>query len=143
MNGMTERGVQLVDFPYADDRYEDPKMPEPLYSPTKWQLKRDHKHDLAFRPLGNSLLEGKVNAIYSQSKVLLQNLATIDIGKDFMLKHNYIKSDFDVNKWATPEALATRGLRRFMRGFGRMSPEPPKSLILSCCRPKSPFSKKV
>jgi hypothetical protein len=69
-------------------------------------------------------LEGKVNAIYSQSKVLLQNLAIIDIGKGFMLKHNYIKSDFDVNKWFKPEALATRGLWRFMQAFGRMYPGP-------------------
>ena len=34
-----------------------------------------------------------------------QNLASIDIGKDFMLKHGYIKNDFDVNKWAAPEFL--------------------------------------
>ena len=203
MNGMTEKDVQLVDFPYADDWYEDPKMLEPMYNPTEWQLNRDHKHDLAFRPLETSLLEGKVDAIYSQSKVFqhiqeatgemkaiedlsrypdwtlqvanipavitctdtmaekhpelavafmkgmiragrwandhkeaasvilnkqtyyldeedtyrgikdvdmvpnlsLQNLAAIDIGKDFMLKHKYIKNDFDVNKWAAPEFL--------------------------------------
>ena len=32
-------------------------------------MNRDHKHDLAFRPLETALLEGKVDAIYSQSKV--------------------------------------------------------------------------
>jgi hypothetical protein len=34
-----------------------------------------------------------------------QNLAAIEIGKDFMLSHGYIKSDFDVRKWAAPEFL--------------------------------------
>ena len=203
MNGMTEEDIQLVDFPYPDDWYEDPKMLEPLYNPTEWQLNRDHKHDLAFRPLETSLLEGKVDAIYTQSKVFQhiqeatgqmkaiedlsrypdwtlqianipavitctdnmaekhpelvvaflkgmiragrwsndhkraaavilnkqtyyldeedtyrgikdvdmvpnlsrQNLAAVDIGKDFMLKHKYIKNDFDVQKWAAPEFL--------------------------------------
>jgi len=32
-----------------------------------------------------------------------QNLAMVDIGKNFMLKHGYIKNDFDVYKWAAPE----------------------------------------
>jgi len=32
-----------------------------------------------------------------------QNLAMVNIGKDFMLSHGYIKNDFDVNKWAAPE----------------------------------------
>ena len=203
LNGMTEKDVQIVDFPYPDDWYEDPKMLEPLYNPTEWQLNRDHKHDLAFRPLETALLEGKVDAIYSQSKVFQhlqeatgqmkaiedlsrypdwtlqvanipavitctdtmaekhpelavaflkgmiragrwanehkraaavilnkqtyyldeedtyrgiehvdmvpnlspQNLACVDIGKDFMLKHKYIKNDFDVSKWAAPEFL--------------------------------------
>mgnify|MGYP001819276350 FL=1 len=203
LNGMTEKDVQIVDFPYPDDWYEDPKMLEPLYNPTEWQLNRDHKHDLAFRPLETALLEGKVDAIYSQSKVFQhlqeatgqmkaiedlsrypdwtlqvanipavitctdtmaekhpelavaflkgmiragrwanehkraaavilnkqtyyldeedtyrgiehvdmvpnlspQNLACVDIGKDFMLKHKYIKNDFDVSKWAAPDFL--------------------------------------
>ena len=34
-----------------------------------------------------------------------QNLASVEIGKDFMLKHGYIKNDFDVQKWAAPEFL--------------------------------------
>jgi len=29
--------------------------------------------------------------------------AMVNIGKDFMLKHSYIKNDFDVYKWAAPE----------------------------------------
>jgi ABC-type nitrate/sulfonate/bicarbonate transport system substrate-binding protein len=203
MNGMTENDVELVDFPYPDDWYDDPEMLIPLYNPTEWQLNRDHKHDLAFRPLETSLLEGKVDAIYSQSKVFQhiqeatgqmkaiedltrypdwtlqvanipavitctdtmaedhpelvvafmkgmirvgrwandhkhaaseilnkqtyyldvedtyrgikevdmvpnlspQNLASIEIGKDFMLKYGYIRNDFDVHEWAAPEFL--------------------------------------
>ena len=34
-----------------------------------------------------------------------QNLAAIEIGKDFMLSHGYIKNDFDVQKWASPRFL--------------------------------------
>jgi hypothetical protein len=32
-----------------------------------------------------------------------QNLASIEIGKDFMLSHGYIRRDFDVHEWAAPE----------------------------------------
>ena len=34
-----------------------------------------------------------------------QNLVSVEIGKDFMLKKGYIKNDFDVQKWAAPEFL--------------------------------------
>jgi ABC-type nitrate/sulfonate/bicarbonate transport system substrate-binding protein len=34
-----------------------------------------------------------------------QNLRCSEIEKDFMLSHKYIKSDFDVDKWAAPEFL--------------------------------------
>lgn len=63
MNGMTEKDIQLVDFPYPDDWYDDPDMLVPMVNPTHWQLSRDHKHDLAFRPLETALLEGKVDAM--------------------------------------------------------------------------------
>ena len=203
VNGMSRGDVEIIDFPYADDWYDDPAMLEPIENPTEWQLKRDHKHDLAFRPLETALLEGKVDAIYSQSKVFQhlqeatgqlkaiedlsrypdwtlqvanipavitctesmaeehpelvvafmkgmikvgrwgnehkhaaaaildkqtyyrdvedtysgiseidlvpnlspQNLAAIEIGKDFMLSHGYIKNDFDVSSWAAPKFL--------------------------------------
>jgi ABC-type nitrate/sulfonate/bicarbonate transport system substrate-binding protein len=203
MNGMTRKDVQIVEFPYADDWYNDPKMLTPIENPSEWQLKRDHKHDLAFRPLETALEKGFIDAMYSQSKVLsvlteatgkfaiiedlskrpdwrLQvanipavitctdvmaeehpelavtfmkgmikvgrwaneykraaaaildkqtyyldvedtyrgikdvdmvpnlsplNLASIEIGKDFMLSHGYIKNDFEVNEWAAPEFL--------------------------------------
>ena len=204
MNGMTRKDVQIVEFPYPDDWYNDPKMVgPPIDNPSELWLKRDHKHDLAFRPLETALLKGTVDAIYTQSKpfqhlqeatgkikaiedlsrypdwtlqvanipavitcsdvmakehpelvvtllkgyikvgrwandhkraasVILnrqtfyldvddtyegirlidmvpnlspQNLASIEIGKDFMLSHGYIKNDFDVNEWAAPEFL--------------------------------------
>ncbi len=34
-----------------------------------------------------------------------QNLVSVEIGKDFMLKHGYIKNDFDVHEWAAPDIL--------------------------------------
>jgi hypothetical protein len=34
-----------------------------------------------------------------------QNLVSVEIGKDFMLSHGYIKKDFDVQKWAAPQFL--------------------------------------
>jgi hypothetical protein len=47
INGMTEKDVDLVDFPYPDDLYDNPEMLVPMYNPSHWQLNRDHKHDLA------------------------------------------------------------------------------------------------
>jgi ABC-type nitrate/sulfonate/bicarbonate transport system substrate-binding protein len=69
MNGMTRQDVQIVEFPYADDWYNDPAMLAPMENPSELWLKRNHKHDLAFRPAETALLEGKVDAIYTQSKV--------------------------------------------------------------------------
>jgi ABC-type nitrate/sulfonate/bicarbonate transport system substrate-binding protein len=34
-----------------------------------------------------------------------KNLRAVEIGKDFMLSHGYIKHDFDVYKWAAPKFL--------------------------------------
>jgi ABC-type nitrate/sulfonate/bicarbonate transport system substrate-binding protein len=42
-----------------------------------------------------------------------QNMKAIKIGKDFMLKHGYIKHDFDVDKWARPEFLQ-KGVHAWM-----------------------------
>ena len=62
--------VQIVEFPYADDWYGDPKMLAPLINPTDVWAQRDLKRDLALRPLETALLGGKVDAIYSLSKVM-------------------------------------------------------------------------
>jgi ABC-type nitrate/sulfonate/bicarbonate transport system substrate-binding protein len=203
MNDMSMNDVQIVEFPYPDDWYDDPRMLEPMINPTDLWATRDHKRDLAFRPLETALLSGKVDAIYTQSKVFqhlqedtgkirmvedlsrypdwkLQvantpavitctdvmarehpelvvtymksmikvgrwanqhkqaaavlldrqtfyrdaedtyqgikdvdmvpnlspmNLACIETGKNFMVKHGYIQNDFDVRAWAAPEFL--------------------------------------
>ncbi len=203
MNGMTRKDVEIVEFPYPDDWYNDARMLDPMENPSELWLKRDHKRDLAFRPLETALEKGVVDAVYSQSKVLSvlseatgkfkaiedlsrypdwtlqvanvpavitctdvmaekhpelvvafmkgmikvgrwanenkhaaaaildkqtfyldvedtyrgiknidmvpnlspQNLVSVEIGKDFMLSHGYIKHDFEVQKWAAPEFL--------------------------------------
>jgi ABC-type nitrate/sulfonate/bicarbonate transport system substrate-binding protein len=203
LNGMTRKDVEIVEFPYADDWYDNPSMLDPMENPSELWLKRDHKHDLAFRPLETALVKGTVDAIYTQSVVFqrlqeatgkikaiedlarypdwtlqvanvpavitctdamadkhpelvvafmkgmikvgrwanehkhaaaaildrqtfyldvehtyegikhvdmvpnlsLQNLTSVEIGKDFMVSHGYIKHDFDVQKWAAPEFL--------------------------------------
>jgi ABC-type nitrate/sulfonate/bicarbonate transport system substrate-binding protein len=69
LNDMTRDDVEIVDFPYPDDWYDNPAMLAPMENPSELWLKRDHKHDLAFRPLETSLLNGTVDAIYTQSKV--------------------------------------------------------------------------
>jgi ABC-type nitrate/sulfonate/bicarbonate transport system substrate-binding protein len=203
MNGMTRADVQIVEFPYADDWYDKPEMLDPMDNASELWLKRDHKRDLAFRPLETALEKGKVDAIYTQTgpfqhlqeatgkfkaiedlsrypdwtlqvanipavitctdvmaekhpelvvtfmkgmikvgrwanehkhaaaaildkqtfyldvedtyrgiqpidlvpNLSPQNLASVEIGKDFMLSHGYIERDFDVKKWAAPEFL--------------------------------------
>jgi ABC-type nitrate/sulfonate/bicarbonate transport system substrate-binding protein len=203
MNDMTMDDIQLVEFPYADDWYNNPAMLEPLYNPSDLWLQRDHKRDLAFRPLETALEKGVIDALYTQSGPLQQlseatgkfaaiedlsrypdwrlqvanipatitcsdamaekhpelavafmkgmirvgrwanqhkraaavildrqtyyrdveatyegikpidlvpnlspqNMASVEIGKNFMLRHGYIKNDFDVYKWAAPEFL--------------------------------------
>ena len=67
INGMTMDDVEIVEFPYPDDWYDDPKMLTPINNPSEIWLRRDHKHDYAFRPLEKALLAGKVDAIYNQS----------------------------------------------------------------------------
>jgi len=204
LNGMTRKDVQIVEFPYPDDWYDKQEMMGPLMeNPSELWLRRDHKNDLAFRPLETALLSGVIDALYTQGKVTQhlmeatgkikaiedlsrypdwtlqvanipavitcsdvmaekhpelavtfmkgmikvgrwanehkhaaaaildkqtfyldvedtyrgikdidlvpnlspQNLVSVEIGKDFMLSHGYIKNDFDVHKWAAPEFL--------------------------------------
>ena len=69
LNDMTMDDVEIVEFPYPDDWYDDPQMLTPINNPSETWLKRDHKHDYAFRPLEKALLAGTVDAIYTQSKV--------------------------------------------------------------------------
>ena len=57
LNGMTRDDVEIVEFPYPDDWYDKPEMLTPMDNPSELWLKRDHKHDLAFRPLETALLD--------------------------------------------------------------------------------------
>jgi len=73
MNGMTMNDVEIVEFPYPDDWYDKPEMlVVPMNNPSELWLRRDHKHDYAFRPLEKALLAGTVDAIYNQSGPLQQ-----------------------------------------------------------------------
>jgi ABC-type nitrate/sulfonate/bicarbonate transport system substrate-binding protein len=67
LNDMTMDDIELVEFPYADDWYDKPEMlVPPMNNPSELWLRRDHKHDYAFRPLEKALLNGTVDAIYNQ-----------------------------------------------------------------------------
>ena len=67
LHDMTMDDVEIVEFPYPDNWYSDPAMLEPMINPTDLWAHRDHKRDLAFRPLEMALLGGKVDAIYTLS----------------------------------------------------------------------------
>ena len=70
LHDLTMNDVELVEFPYPDDWYDKPEMLQvQMSNPSELWMRRDHKHDLAFRPLETALLEGTVDAIYTQSKV--------------------------------------------------------------------------
>jgi ABC-type nitrate/sulfonate/bicarbonate transport system substrate-binding protein len=203
LNGMTRKDVQIVEFPYPDDWYDKAEMLDPMENPSELWLKRDHKRDLAFRPLESALEKKTIDAMYIQTGPLQQlseatgkfkaiedlsrypdwtlqvanipatitcsdmmaemhpelvvtflkgmikvgrwanehkhaaaaildkqtfyldvehtyggiehidmvpnlspqNLVSVEIGKDFMLSHGYIKNDFDVREWAAPKFL--------------------------------------
>ena len=67
LNDMTMDDIELVEFPYPDDWYDKPEMlVVPMNNPSELWLRRDHKHDYAFRPLEKALLNGTVDAIYNQ-----------------------------------------------------------------------------
>ena len=70
LNDMTMDDIELVEFPYPDDWYDKPEMlAVPMNNPSELWMKRDHKHDYAFRPLEKALLAGTVDAIYTQMQV--------------------------------------------------------------------------
>jgi ABC-type nitrate/sulfonate/bicarbonate transport system substrate-binding protein len=68
LHGMTMDDVEIVEFPYPDDWYDKPEMLQvTMNNPSELFMRRDHKHDLTFRPLEAALLAGKVDAIYTVS----------------------------------------------------------------------------
>lgn len=48
-----------------------------------------------------------------------KNMQAVDICKEFMLKHGYIKNDFDVNEWAAPELLEQAATEVLKGGVGK------------------------
>jgi ABC-type nitrate/sulfonate/bicarbonate transport system substrate-binding protein len=72
LNDMTMKDVQIVEFPYPDDWYDKPEMLDPMENPSELWLKRDHKRDLAFRPLESALEKGAIDAMYMQTGPLSQ-----------------------------------------------------------------------
>ena len=67
--------MSLVEFPYADDWYNLPEiMKTTLELSIDLWLTRDHKRDLAFRPLETALEKGIIDAMYMQTKPLQQVL---------------------------------------------------------------------
>jgi ABC-type nitrate/sulfonate/bicarbonate transport system substrate-binding protein len=70
VNGMTRDDVEIVEFPYPDDWYDKPEMLQvAMNNPSELWLRRDHKHDLAFRPLETALEKGVVDAIHPEQGV--------------------------------------------------------------------------
>jgi ABC-type nitrate/sulfonate/bicarbonate transport system substrate-binding protein len=73
LNDMTRNDVEIVEFPYPDDWYDKPEMMgPPMENPSELWLKRDHKNDLAFRPLETALEKGVIDAMYMQTGPLSQ-----------------------------------------------------------------------
>jgi ABC-type nitrate/sulfonate/bicarbonate transport system substrate-binding protein len=99
LNDMTMDDVEIVEFPYPDDWYDDPKMLEPMINPSDLWLMRDHKHDLAFRPMETALLKGVVDAIYTQSKVF-QHLQEAT-GQIKMIEDLSKNPDWTLRSWSS------------------------------------------
>ena len=65
--------VKIVEFPYPANWYNNPEMVgPPMENPSELWLKRDHKHDLAFRPFETALEKGVIDAMYMQTGPLQQ-----------------------------------------------------------------------
>ena len=85
----------------------------PVNNPSGLWLHRDHNQDHAAAVILNrqtfyldaeDMYEG-IKHVDMVPSLSAQNLQSIEIGKDFMLKQGYIKYDFDADKWAAPEFL--------------------------------------
>ena len=104
LNDMTMDDIELVEFPCPDDWYDKPEMlVPPMNNPSELWMRRDHKHDLAFRPLETALLAGKVDAIYTQSKVF-QHLQEAT-GQIAMIEDLSRRSDWRIQVANTPAVI--------------------------------------
>ena len=104
VNNMTMDDIEIVEFPYEDDWYDDPKMLEPLINPTDLFVALDHKRTMAFRPLETSLLEGKVDAIYSMSNQQFQHLQE-DTGRMKAIEDLSLYPDWTLQVANTPAVI--------------------------------------
>jgi ABC-type nitrate/sulfonate/bicarbonate transport system substrate-binding protein len=75
----------------------------PMNNPSELWMRRNHKRDLAFRPLEMALLDGTVDAIYTQSKVF-QHLQE-DTGKIKMIEDLSRYPDWTVQVANTPAVI--------------------------------------
>ena len=104
LHGMTTDDVEMVEFPYPDDWYDKPEMlTPPMNNPSELWMRRDHKHDLAFRPLETALLDGTVDAIYTQSKVF-QHLQEAT-GRITMIEDLAKRADWTIQVANTPAVI--------------------------------------
>ena len=104
VNNMTMDDIEIVEFPYEDDWYDDPKMLEPMLNPTDLWGQRNHKHDKAFRLLEDHMLEGKVDAIYSMSNQQYQHLQE-DTGKMKAIEDLSLYPDWTLQVANTPAVI--------------------------------------
>ena len=126
MNGMTRDDVEIVEFPYADGWYNDPK---PCWIP--WKTRRNCGSSvttstiLAFRPLETALLNGTVDAIYTQSKPFqhLQEAtgkmkAIEDLSRypDWTLQVANIPAVYHLHRWRWPRSTPSLVVT-FMKGM--------------------------
>ena len=104
IHGMTMDDVEIVEFPYPDDWYDKPEMLQvAMNNPSELWLRRDHKHDLAFRPLETGLEQGVVDAIYTQSKVF-QHLQE-DTGKFKAIEDLSLHADWTMQMANCPAVI--------------------------------------
>ena len=61
-------------------------------------------------------LPGHQGRRHGAEPVSARNLPCVEIGKDFMVSHGYIKNDFDVHEWAAPEFLEQAATEVLNRG---------------------------
>jgi len=94
------------------DRVLGPRLTGSQTQPSQAVLPADLDHPLVVVILDKQTFYRYVAATYEGIKPIdlvpnlsPQNLVSVEIGKDFMRSHGYIKNDFDVRAWAAPEFL--------------------------------------
>lgn len=104
INGMTMDDIEIVEFPYEDiDGYYDPDM-KPIYDPAdQWIEGGKHSDSEKLRSLEDALLNGEVDAVYTQSKNL-QHIQE-DTGKIKMIEDLSRHPDWTLQVESTPNII--------------------------------------